>query len=156
MKNIVIFDLDGTLADCRHRLHFINPPVSRTSSKPLPKDWKSFFEACPNDDIIEHAAAVFYMFRKNPAYEIWVVSGRSDSVKAQTEKWLLDHHLHPDKLIMRPAAEHMDDDVLKAMWVTSGVIPKERVMMAFDDRDRVVAAWRKLGIPCFQVSEGDF
>ena len=27
---------------------------------------------------------------------------------------------------------------------------------AFDDRDRVVKAWRELGVPCAQVSEGKF
>jgi hypothetical protein len=28
--------------------------------------------------------------------------------------------------------------------------------LIFDDRDRVVAMWRSLGIPCFQVAKGDF
>ena len=28
--------------------------------------------------------------------------------------------------------------------------------MAFDDRSRVVKAWREAGIPCAQVAEGDF
>lgn len=34
----VVFDLDGTLADIRHRVHFV-----RGTSKP---DWSSFFLAC--------------------------------------------------------------------------------------------------------------
>ena len=29
-------------------------------------------------------------------------------------------------------------------------------IIAFDDRDRVVAAWRSAGIPCLQVAPGDF
>ena len=147
MKNIIIFDLDGTLADGEHRLHHI---------KNEPKDWKTYFSLCRGDDLIPHVAALFYLLRKNPAYEIWIVTGRSNVAEAETREWLYDHYLHPDKLIMRQANDHTDDDVLKAMWVVSGTIPKEKVMMVFEDRTRVVKAWRQLGIPCLQVSEGDF
>ena len=37
-----------------------------------------------------------------------------------------------------------------------GTIPRERVLCAYDDRDKVVAAWRAAGVPCFQVAPGDF
>ena len=36
----VIFDLDGTLADIDHRLHFIQNGN---------KQWDEFYAACPND-----------------------------------------------------------------------------------------------------------
>lgn len=32
----IVFDLDGTLADCEHRIHHITKE---------PKDWRAFFEA---------------------------------------------------------------------------------------------------------------
>jgi len=39
-KNIIIFDLDGTLALIEHRVHHI------TSEKP---DWTAFYAACADD-----------------------------------------------------------------------------------------------------------
>jgi len=39
-KNIIIFDLDGTLALIGHRVHHI------TSEKP---DWTAFYTACADD-----------------------------------------------------------------------------------------------------------
>ena len=147
MKNLVLFDLDGTLANCEHRLHHITKE---------PKDWRSFFADCGGDKIIPHVAAMFHLIQRNPNYEVWIVSGRSDECKVQTEKWLLDHHLRPDKMIMRKEGDFTDDDLLKASWVLNGDIPKDRVLLVFDDRTRVVKAWRKLGLPCFQVAEGEF
>lgn len=147
MKNLILFDLDGTLADCTHRLSHIAQE---------PKNWSAFFSACGGDQIIPHVAALFMLLRRNPAYEVWIVSGRSDEVRAQTEKWLLNHHLHPDKLIMRAANDHSEDDFLKGSWVESGLIPRERIMMVFEDRSRDVKTWRKMGVPCLQVAEGEF
>lgn len=31
-----------------------------------------------------------------------------------------------------------------------------RLVMTFDDRDRVVAMWRRNGVVCAQVAPGDF
>ncbi len=71
MKDIVIFDLDGTLADGTHRLHL------------LPKDnynetwaWKPFNMACKDDapikDNIELCNAL------NSRYAVIILTGRSD------------------------------------------------------------------------------
>lgn len=146
-KDIVIFDLDGTLADIHHRLHHIEKE---------PQDWASFFAACDKDRLIESVAAFFFLVRRNPSYEVWIVTGRSDEVIEQTRYWLLNHHLNPDKLIMRPAGNYEADDVLKVSWVTEGIIPKDRVLAVFEDRSKVVNAWRKAGLPCFQVANGEF
>jgi hypothetical protein len=35
-------------------------------------------------------------------------------------------------------------------------IDRERLVGAFDDRQRVVDMWRRNGITCFQVAPGDF
>ncbi|WP_457852111.1 phosphatase domain-containing protein [Mycolicibacterium conceptionense] len=34
--------------------------------------------------------------------------------------------------------------------------PRYTVAGIFDDRNRVVDMWRRLGLACFQVAEGDF
>lgn len=40
--------------------------------------------------------------------------------------------------------------------ITECTIPRDRVHLAIDDRNRVVKAWREAGVPCLQVAEGAF
>lgn len=57
---------------------------------------------------------------------------------------------------MRAAKDYRDDGIIKielfALMREDGYDPK----IAFDDRDRVVKAWRDAGLTCFQCAEGNF
>lgn len=145
MRSIVIFDLDGTLALIEHRQHYVNGKKKR---------WRDFFAACvddqPNVPLIAILGALY------PIYDIYIVSGRSDEVRPQTEAWLERHGIRYHRLIMRRENDHTPDNILKISWVQDGTIPKERILCVFDDRDKVVRMWRENGIPCYQVAEGDF
>lgn len=146
MKKIILCDLDGTLADCQHRIHHILKQ---------PKDWASFFADCAGDSPIQHVIDLVNSINKD-VYEVWITSGRSDECKQQTVKWLYDNNVNYDNLIMRKSGDHTDDGILKPSWLSDGTIPAQRVAFALDDRNRVVKAWRDAGVPCFQVAEGDF
>jgi phosphoglycolate phosphatase-like HAD superfamily hydrolase len=156
-----IFDIDGTLADCSHRLHHI---MKR------PKDWPAFFAACTDDKPIPHmirlAGSMLNCFHET---SIIFVSGRSDECRTATAKWLSTYlpiyiNWREDdledtgayKLYMRKAGDRRDDDVVKmellAQVRTDGFEP----IMVFEDRSRVVKAWRAAGVPCAQVADGDF
>lgn len=147
IKDIVIFDLDGTLADGAHRLHHILKEK---------KDWKSFFEACDKDEPIHDTVCLLKELSGSPFFDTWIVSGRSDSVEKKTRSWLHKHRIFFDKLIMRNADDHTDDHILKISWLHDGTIPKERVLCVFEDRARVVDAWRAEGLTCYHVAKGDF
>ncbi len=150
MKDIVIFDLDGTLALIEHRRPLVEGPK---------KDWPAFFAACvddqPNEPVIAALQAHLAV-----GHIVMIVSGRSDEVRDQTEAWLFKHvfkgrapHARP---VMRQAGDYTPDDLLKRQWLSDGTIPHERVLCAYDDRDRVVQMWRNAGIACFQVAPGAF
>lgn len=142
MRNLVLFDLDGTLCGIEHRLHFI------TNGK---KDWEGFFKACvddvPRPDIIKVFKAM-----KAAGHEVWIVSGRSSQVQEETIEWLKRYDIQPRMLIMRKQGNSTPDQVLKISWVNDGIIPRERILCVFDDRQRVVDAWRAIGITCLQVA----
>lgn len=144
-KKIVLCDLDGTLADCQHRVPLI---IEK------PKRWTEFFAACMGDKPIWHTIELINVLKDK--YEIWIVSGRSDECRFDTEKWLSISGVNYDRLIMRRAGDFTDDGILKPSWIKDGTIPKDRVAFALDDRNRVVEAWRSIGVPCFQVAQGDF
>jgi hypothetical protein len=140
----VIFDLDGTLCDISHRLHFI---------KDGNKDWDGFYKACVNDvpkpSIIELAAMC-----DDAGHRIIISSGRSENVRAETIKWLAKHDVIFDELIMRPDACFVPDQALKKAWLDQGKLGnKEDILFVVEDRDRMVQMWRNQGLTCLQVDQ---
>jgi hypothetical protein len=179
---LYIFDLDGTLADLKHRRHFVEYPLIDCANcghqhntrkcrmcetkHPFEPDWDAFHAACVDDTpiqpVIELLNTLLTAGPYNDANDIWVFSGRSDAVEAQTLTWLAEHTWldrghHNWQLKMRPASDYTLDDQLKESWLHA-MTPEDRarLVMTFDDRDRVVAMWRRNGVVCAQVAPGDF
>ena len=153
-KNIVIFDLDGTLAliDKRRDL------ATKDNGK---MDWAKFFNPdnidldLPNQPVIDIANMLH-----SQGYLIYIFSGRSDKTEDATIAWLDKHNVSYDLLQMRPQGLlYLPDNDLKQGWldtITLGKAGKDRVAMVFDDRQQVVDMWRKNGLTTFQVADGDF
>lgn len=149
MKPLVIFDLDGTLADAEHRRHFVSDGARR---------WPEFFRACYKDAPKPATIAVARALHAT-GHELWLFSGRSDEVAVLTATWLIEHDLAHLFTVMRfrPAADHTPDHELKHQWYDEMTgSDRARLLLVFDDRDRLVKMWRALGVPCFQVADGDF
>ena len=152
MKN-VIFDLDGTLALIDDR--------RKQSTKPNGKmDWDKFFDPKmiqlddPNPPIIQCAQ----MF-KHRGFNIVIFSGRSNATKDATKDWLNKFGVPFDVLKMRPTSndfKFMRDDDLKQMWLDDLFPNKADIFCVFDDRQKVVDMWRRNGITCLQVADGNF
>lgn len=158
IKQIVIFDMDGTLADLEHRLHHIQPPkyAHGEGEQEEPKaDWPAFFAACDKDAPI-HEIIEIMLALDSVGFFIWIVSGRSEAVRGKTLDWLRQHAIHPEKLLMRKADDHRPDEEMKEELITSGVIIPNDVMCVFEDRTRVVGMWRRHGLRVLQVADGNF
>jgi len=142
MTTFCVFDLDGTLADCRHRVHHVRDGN---------RNWDSFFAECVNDlpnwPVIESLVA-----HLNAGHRVEIWSARSDEVREQTVDWLLRHGLDADLLThMRAAGDHTPDVDLKRSWLHE-LHPDDRPDVVYDDRQRVVDMWRDEGLVCFQVA----
>ncbi len=145
---LVVFDIDGTLANLDHRLGFV-----RTK----PKNWPAFFAGIPNDTVNQPVAEVFHSL-KNAGNTIIFASGRGEETRASTEKWLQDNNLwnYTAKLYMRPAKDYRGDDIIKREILDQIVADfGKKPDMVFDDRPRVVKMWRDEGIFVFDVYQGD-
>src|SRR3954451_7757278 len=94
-----LFDIDGTLADCSHRIHHIQKE---------PKDWKQFFAACGGDQPIWPVINLLMILFDHDE-KIVLVSGRSDECRARTEDWLFHQGVPDLPLYMRKAGDHRDD-----------------------------------------------
>jgi len=59
-------------------------------------------------------------------------------------------------LFLRGDDDYRSDEVFKKD-VLDGLIDNDiKPDLVFDDRNSVVDMWRRNGIPCFQVADGDF
>ncbi|WP_404953173.1 RNA ligase [Streptomyces sp. 147326] len=133
----VLCDIDGTLALTGDR---------------GPYD----FSRCELDLLNESVRHALDAFKRADGDAIVLLSGRSEEHRPQTESWLRRHGVPYDELWMRAAGDTRRDDVVKAELFDAHVRHRYAVRMSLDDRDRVVAVWRRMGLPTWQVNYGDF
>lgn len=138
MKNCVIFDIDGTLADLSHRLHFLEKG-----------DWKGFFAEADKDSPITEVIEMNNVLASN--FEIVIVSGRCSSIRKETRDWLYDNGVVCNELFMREEGDHRPDHIVKEE-ILHKIQRKYVVKYVFDDRQSVVDMWRRNGITCFQCA----
>ncbi len=146
---VYIVDIDGTVADCSHRLHFI---------KDTPKDWDAFFRGCINDKPIKQVIQTIESLALTS--RIIFSTGRSDAVEYETCAWLFKHTKIPIfSVYMRKAGDHREDYIVKSELldlIIKELRPGEEITGVFEDRQQVVDMYRKRGLKVFQVSDGDF
>lgn len=141
----VIVDMDGTLSDPTHR---------RPLATEKPKDWARFHDLCGEDSLQTHVGVTVNLLKA--AYKVVIVTGRPRQCEAVTRGWLDRHRVAFDALFMRADDDYRRDEIVKEEILDREILPAFRPVFAIDDRDRVVAMWRRRGIPCFQVAEGNF
>jgi phosphoglycolate phosphatase-like HAD superfamily hydrolase len=148
-KKTIIFDIDGTIANCEHRLGYV---------KTKPKNWKAFFLASENDPPYEDVTWMMKVLKK-AGNNILIVTARPENERAVTEKWLKDKAKvseYYDKLYMREAHDPRDDFVVKKEILDQIYLDGYTPSIVFDDRTNVVKMWRDQGLTCMQVRPGDF
>lgn len=132
----VICDIDSTLA-----LHVARGPYE--------------LDKCETDALNDPVAMVLGALQAQ-GHKVILVSGRYDTHRPHTERWLAKNDVKYDALHMRAEGDHRSDDNVKLDIFQNLVVPEYNVWLALDDRDRCVLLWRLLGLVCFQVERGDF
>ena len=161
---MIIFDLDGTLANCEHRRHFVDPeknenffryngndfrgwkdgqPQLHIKFKP---DWKSFYEACDKDEPIEPVLSTFIHLTQGEPFnhDVQIWSGRCESVREKTLKWLVnltgyceDYQYWDRRLKMRPIGDNTPDDQLKERWLDEYIQVMKPFLMEYDTKKNI-------------------
>ena len=157
---MIIFDLDGTLAEIEHRRHLVQGKRGEVS-------WDAFYQTCVSDTPKKEVIGLFLDLRDHYGKDVEIWSGRADVVRGPTEEWLTRHVFrhsqwmdidsrHYCRLRMRPAKDNTPDAKLKEMWLMAELALGRKVKFVVDDRQRVVDMWRKNGITCFQCAPGEY
>ena len=85
-----------------------------------------------------------------------MVTGRPDSYKALTEKWLKDNDIRYDAIYMRREHDRRSDVEVK-QEILDKYLDKSMVEVSIDDRNSVVnKVWRANGINVIHVHPKDF
>jgi phosphoglycolate phosphatase-like HAD superfamily hydrolase len=143
-----VFDLDGTLSNCEHRV-----ALARA------KQWDAFHQACVDDP--PHLAEVMIALA-------WAASGgrvayntgRTEPYRSQTRVWLQQQGLPQGLLFMRAEGDRRPSTVakreqlqqLEADFLAKG----DQIAFIMEDQDKLVALWRELGYTCLQPRPGAF
>jgi phosphoglycolate phosphatase-like HAD superfamily hydrolase len=99
----VVFDIDGVLADVRHRLHHVERK---------PKDWDAFFAGMADDPPLPEGIE---LARNESAAgrDLAFLTGRSESYRQVTQDWLDRHEVPRGQLIMRPDGDYRPAKLFK-------------------------------------------
>ena len=114
---LVVFDLDGTIADVRHRMHFIrpNPPIDPVTGKKVKRRFDLFHHACVDDGVIEPVAYFYRKFCADPDVTVIVLSGRDIATHDKTVDWMTRKNLPlPDELCLKAGDQNTPDVQQKA------------------------------------------
>ncbi|MBI4002758.1 MAG: polynucleotide kinase [Nitrospira defluvii] len=138
MTKIVLRDIDGTIALRGDR---------------APHDHDMSIEDGVNWPVVKVCDAL-----QAVGLEVLLMSGRDEKYRGVTEYWLNWHNIFPYRmhLIMRPAKDDRADEIVKREMYEKYIRGQYDVVAVLDDRAKVVAMWRELGLTCLQVAEGNF
>ena len=146
MTKVIVFDIDGTLANIEHRRSYV-------ATKP--KNWKAFNAGIVNDTPHEDIVTLARMFHRNLDAVI-LCSGRGEEHRDVTETQMNHFGVGYRKLFMRPAKDHRQDYIIKVELLQQIRAEFGEPFLWFDDRTQVVDAIRAEGIRVLQVAPGDF
>ena len=131
--SLAVFDIDGVVADVRHRLHHLHPR----------KSWTGFFRDAADDPLLPEGARLALDLAGR--HEVVWLTGRPEWLRDVTEDWLRGHDLPGTELHMRP-----DGDYRPARSFKLAVLRRlsAREVAAFvDDDAEVIAAATAAGFP---------
>lgn len=142
----VIFDLDGTLADGKHRLHLL-PTVDLH----LTDSWNEFNRASKDDPPFQDTIDVCNIMAR-AGLRVIILTGRSDIVRAETEVWLERNSVLYSELVMRSHSDNRKDIIIKEEFLRNQV-GLENIVAAWDDSPAVIEHLRRLGITTYAVCD---
>lgn len=131
----VVFDLDGTLCNTDHRVHYAHS-----------RQWDKFNSALVDDNPNWDELSLLLAMRES-GHRIVLCTGRDAAYRKATQEWLKKWGVPYDLLLMRDERDRRSDTVVKCELARQIPWP---ILFIVEDRDRVVEMWRREGYTCLQ------
>ncbi len=142
-RPLAVFDLDGTLSDTRHRLHFVESD---------PRDWEGFFAAAPHDPPLSAGVELARASVAEDGHEIAYLTGRPERCRADTVAWLGRHGLPEGRLLMRTSGDRRPARTTKPELLRA-LAAERTIAVVVDDDPQVCDAYERAG---FTVVRADW
>lgn len=141
----VIFDLDGTLFDNRHRM------IYHTSQQ-----WSMYNGLCKLDKPITPVFDALLNYQQK-GFIILIWSARCVSTRDVTARMLTEQSVQWSELRMRPINDHRDAVEIKSEFLLyyQANHPEVKIVEAWDDNDAILELWRSNNIPTTKVTLED-
>jgi hypothetical protein len=183
-KNIVIVDVDGTLADNKHRIRhktvvcksckngrveeydgwhgewadFLCQDCHGTGSVQGGMDWNHYYQEHLILSDETKPVIVDWVRELYKTHTVVILSGRPENRAGKaTEEWLQINDIPYHHFFMRGSGDMRDDVLVKKDILDK--LPKNKIAFCIDDRGRICRMWRENGLTCYQVvppEEGEF
>ncbi|KEZ36108.1 hypothetical protein E0F15_02275 [Frankia sp. B2] len=138
-RPLAVIDVDGVVADVRHRLRFL---------RASPSDWEAFFAAAPADPPLAEGVELARKLARD--HEVVWLTGRPERSREATRRWLTEQDLPPGELRMRPDADRRPARVFKRAELRE-LGAGRRVAVVVDDDPAVVDLLRADGWPVLRA-----
>jgi hypothetical protein len=142
VRDAIIVDIDGTVANGTHRQHHLNGAK---------RDWKSFFEAQHADLVYEEVRFIVQAVFKTTEAHVFFCTARPSQYYQMTNEWLIKHRIPYSTLMMRESGDGRDDTDVKYDMLQLIRSAGFKVILAIDDRPQVINMWRRNDVPVLQV-----
>jgi phosphatidate phosphatase APP1 len=133
-------DLDGVVADVRHRLHHIEGGR---------KDWEAFFAGIADDPVHPEGLAVAKELARE--HELVYLSGRPERTRAPTEQWLAHHGAPTGTVLLRRDGDRRPARVTK-VGILRRLARERPVAVLVDDDAAVCRAAREAGFTVMEAT----
>ncbi|HEV2891223.1 MAG TPA: hypothetical protein VGX28_12680 [Frankiaceae bacterium] len=137
---LAIVDIDGVVADVRHRLHHIESS---------PKNWGAFFARADRDPPL--AEGVERVRALADTHEVVYLTGRPERLRRVTAAWLERHGIGGHELVMRRHGDFRPAKLAKAEELRR-LADGRTVAVVLDDDPEVCEALRAEGWPVEQAT----
>lgn len=134
-RPVAIIDIDGVIADARHREHHVTG---------TPRNWPAFFASLPGDPLLVGGRELVLQW--GSGHTVVLLTGRPERTRDDTVRWLREHDVPFDVLLMRDDSDRRPAAVMKASMIAARWQPHE-VEVVLDDDPGVIAACRDQGYP---------
>jgi hypothetical protein len=134
-RPVAVVDIDGVVADVRHRLHLVEH---------RPKRWAEFFARAADDPPLAEGVAL--VTELSAGHDIVWLTGRPERTRQATVRWLAEQGLPAGRLLMRP-----DGDFRPARYTKReelrGLRRRRQIAVVVDDDPEVTATLAGEGFP---------
>lgn len=139
MTKVVLCDIDHTIANSFWR----DPMIDA-------RDWDAYHSASVDDQPLQDMHNLVKLIYRN--WQIICITARPEKFRVLTMRWMMQHNIPVDEILMRPNEDFLPAPQIKKVLVEKRFKnPKDEIAFVLEDRDDCCTYYRSLGITVLQV-----